>query len=71
MGRRHRRRRSCPCAKVTFTSRGAALAAIETIRHGHRNETVPCRAYACPSGWGWHLTSQVGDHAATRAKGAA
>ena len=61
------RRRACACAKRTFPSRGKAIAAVEVIRHGQHGERIPCRAYPCPTGHGWHLTAQDGDRAAVYA----
>ncbi len=66
------RRRPCGCGKKTYGSEGAAKAAIERIRRGDHGDKIPQRAYPCPhSRHGWHLTSQVGDHAVDLAKGAA
>lgn len=59
------RRRACACGKKTFPNRGKAQASAESIRRlpHSEQEPVPVRAYPCPSGVGWHLTSQDGDRA--------
>lgn len=71
-GRQRRRPGSCGCGKKTYGSERAALAALERIRRAEHGERFPQRAYPCPrgKGHGWHLTSQVGDHAVDLAKGA-
>lgn len=64
------RRRACACGKKTFPSRGKALAVVESLRRVPRGEQeyAPVRAYPCPLGAGWHLTSQDGDRAAIYAQ---
>lgn len=44
------------CNKAAFGSEGRAIETIEKVAHkeGH----VPRRAYECPYGNGWHLTSK-------------
>lgn len=60
------RRRRCACGKKSFPNQGKADAAVAALRRVPRGEQehVPVRAYPCPGGAGWHLTSQDGDRAA-------
>jgi hypothetical protein len=47
----------CPwCGKQCHPTRTAALASARRQRHSARR-AVRLRAYRCPAGQGWHLTS--------------
>jgi hypothetical protein len=52
---------SCACGKSTYPSRGVAQQALDSIRrNGEKRDRTPQRVYPCPSGRGWHMTSQQG-----------
>jgi hypothetical protein len=50
-----------PCGKHAYATRAAAAAAIagHARRGHHRSRRLPVRAYPCPSGNGWHLSSRA------------
>lgn len=51
----------CGCGKSTFSTRGKAEQAIRTIQQrGEQRDKTPSRAYPCPTGHGWHVTSEEG-----------
>jgi hypothetical protein len=47
---------SCPCGKITFTSRNRAK--LHARRFRHKRAGVKLRAYLCPRCSMWHLTSK-------------
>ena len=49
----------CPwCGKLRYRTKAAALSsALRTARRPRYRE-LRLRAYRCPAGWGWHLTSR-------------
>jgi hypothetical protein len=60
--RRHRQIWDCKaCGKRAYPTRGRAQEAINNhvTHHGYAGRTLPRRAYECPYGNGWHLTSQA------------
>lgn len=62
------RRRGCACGKRSFPSHHHAAKALGLIRRDSKGDAddVPVRAYPCPTGHGWHLTSQVGEPSPAR-----
>jgi hypothetical protein len=46
------------CRKKAYPSERRALGVIEWIRVATDRQQIPERAYPCPYGNGWHLTSQ-------------
>lgn len=46
------------CGKRSFDSEGVALSVVEQISNRRDRPGGPRRAYECPKGNGWHLTSQ-------------
>ena len=46
------------CGKNSYPSQGRAEGVIDYIAVATDRQQVPKRAYECPYGNGWHLTSQ-------------
>lgn len=46
------------CEKRAYGSQGRAQQAIDNLAENSRRGRTPKRAYPCPYGNGWHMTSQ-------------
>ena len=59
MNNKNRSRWECrACHKIAYGSEARANQAMHTIQEVTGREVRPVRAYPCPYGNGWHMTSQ-------------